>query len=211
MLDIVLATHNAHKVEEFQALFDTSSLDVRVHRTTGEAPRETGVTFADNALIKARAAAELEGRIALADDSGLAVDVLGGAPGVFSARWAGRLASDETNRELLLEQLADVPPEHRAASFHCALALVVPPAFDPEGLGGELVVEGVWPGAIAFEAAGEFGFGYDPIFIPDGFAIAAAELKPEIKNVHSHRARAFAELAAAMAEIFGGTSDAGSV
>ena len=199
MLRIVLATTNAHKVSEFQALFDASGLAVEVLPFAGDAPAETGTSFAENALIKARAAAGVH--IAIADDSGIVVDVMGGAPGIFSARWAGQVATDEANRALLLEQLADIAEPNRSAAFHCEIALVVPAALDPNGHGGELTVSGVWPGSIATEASGAHGFGYDPIFIPAGFAITAAELKPDVKNEHSHRSRAFAELVQALSEV----------
>ncbi len=206
--EFVLATHNAGKVAEFQRLFDASGLDVRVLEYDGPAPAETGTSFAENALIKARAAAEHTGTIALADDSGLCVAVMGGAPGIFSARWAGSSASDQANRSLLLEQLADIAEPDRAAAFHCELALVVPAEHDPAGRGGELTVAGRWDGQIAREEAGEFGFGYDPVFIPDGFAISAAELRPEVKSEHSHRARAFEQLRSVLAELFGPELDA---
>ncbi len=202
MIEVVLATANAHKVAEFQALFDASALDVRVAPFEGPSPAETGTSFAENALIKARAAAAATGQIAIADDSGICVRVMGDAPGIFSARWAGERASDAANRQLLLEQLADIPAEHRYAAFHCEIAVVVPAVHDPEGHGGELTVAGRWPGHIASESAGEHGFGYDPVFLPAGFAITAAELKPEIKNEHSHRARAFAELTTVLTELF---------
>lgn len=203
MIDIVLATQNAHKVSEFQALFDAAGLRVTVEPFDGVAPAETGTTFADNALIKAHAAADQTGKISIADDSGLCVEVMNGAPGIFSARWAGASASDAANRQLLLEQLDDIDDPFRAAAFHCEIALVVPAAHDPNGEGGELTVTGQWTGALARVEAGSNGFGYDPIFIPDGFAITAAELRPEVKNEHSHRARAFAELADALREIYG--------
>ncbi|MFM6973760.1 MAG: RdgB/HAM1 family non-canonical purine NTP pyrophosphatase [Agromyces sp.] len=201
-MQLVLATQNQHKVAEFQALFDAAALNVSVVSFDGEAPAETGVSFAENALIKARAAAQQTGHVAIADDSGIMVDVLGGAPGIFSARWAGAHASDQANRDLLLSQLSDIAAEHRGAAFHCEIALVVPAAQDPEGAGGELTVSGTWPGMLAVEESGEHGFGYDPVFIPAGFAISAAELRPEVKNEHSHRARAFLELVEALRDVF---------
>jgi XTP/dITP diphosphohydrolase len=157
---------------------------------------EDGVTFAENALIKARTAAAHTGRIALADDSGISVDVLGGAPGIFSARWAGPGHGDRENLELLLAQLSDIAPEHRAASFRCTIALVVPEGL-PHG-GSEHVSEGVWRGRLATEPTGANGFGYDPIFVPDGYDVSSAELAPETKNEISHRARAFADLIPAL-------------
>ena len=202
-LTLVLATHNTHKVGEFQALFAQAGADVTVLPFDGPVPVETGTSFAENALIKARAASAHTGRIAIADDSGLSVDVMGGAPGIFSAIWSGAHGDDAANRELLLAQLTDIPDDHRQAAFHCEIALVVPASLDPAGLGGELTVSGRWPGHIAREPAGANGFGYDPIFVPDGFAISAAELKPDIKNEHSHRARALAELLTVLETEFG--------
>ncbi len=188
---VVLATHNAHKVAEFQAIVATVRPDLEVIGYDGPEPVEDGVTFAQNALIKARAAADHTGLPAMADDSGLCVDVLGGSPGVFSAYWAGHAKDDAANRRLLLDQLSDLAPEHRAAHFTSVIALVV-----PGGL--EHTVEGVWPGRLALTESGENGFGYDPVFLPDTAdgpgVLSAAELSPEEKNAQSHRARAFVEL-----------------
>jgi XTP/dITP diphosphohydrolase len=195
-IDVVLATHNQHKVGEFQRILGAAMPDVTVVAYDGPEPVEDGVSFAENALIKARTAAAHTGRIALADDSGIAVDVLGGAPGIFSARWAGPGRGDRDNLELLLAQLSDIAPEHRAASFRCTIALVVPEGL-PHG-GFEHVSEGVWPGRLATEATGANGFGYDPIFVPEGYDISSAELAPETKNEISHRARAFADLIPAL-------------
>ncbi len=202
-LTLVLASRNAHKLTEFQALFDAALPNVQVQGITSDSPVESGVTFEQNALIKARAAAEETGLPAFADDSGLIVDVLGDAPGVFSARWAGASASDAANRQLLLAQLADVPDGQRAARFVCVIALVVPADHDPNRAGGELTVRAEWPGVLATEETGENGFGYDPVFIPEGFAISAAELRPEVKNEHSHRARAFAEFVPVLKDVLG--------
>jgi len=191
-VEVVLATHNQHKVQEFQRILGAALPEITVVAYDGPEPVEDGVTFSENALIKARTAAAHTGRIALADDSGIAVNVLGGAPGIFSARWAGPGHSDRDNLDLLLAQLADIAPEHRAASFHCTIALVVPDGLRQGGF--EHVSEGVWPGRLATEATGDNGFGYDPIFVPDGYDASAAELAPEKKNEISHRARAFADL-----------------
>jgi XTP/dITP diphosphohydrolase len=158
---IVLATHNAHKVEEFAAIVAATRPDLEVVGYDGPEPVEDGVTFAQNALIKARAAAAHTGLAALADDSGICVDVLGGSPGVFSAYWAGHRKDGRANLELLLDQLSDVADPHRGAQFVSTIALVVPG-------GDEHVVEGVWPGRLALAASGDGGFGYDPIFIPEG-------------------------------------------
>jgi len=187
---IVLATHNAHKVEEFQAIVSQARPDIEVVSYDGPEPVEDGVTFAQNALIKARAAAAHTGLPALADDSGIRVDVLGGAPGVFSAYWAGHRKDSRANLELLLDQLSDIADPHRGAQFVSTIALVRPD-------GSESVVEGVWPGRLATAPQGEGGFGYDPIFIPDGQDTperTVGQWSAEEKNAHSHRARAFREL-----------------
>lgn len=187
---VVLATHNPHKVEEFAAIVAATRPDLEVVGYDGPEPVEDGVRFADNALIKARAAAAHTGLPALADDSGICVDALGGAPGAFSAYWAGHRKDEAANRDLLLDQLSDIADPHRAAQFVSVIAMVVPG-------GAEHTVEGVWPGRLATAASGSGGFGYDPVFIPDGQdapertvgAFTAAE-----KNAQSHRARAFVAL-----------------
>ena len=190
---IVLATHNPHKVEEFQAIVAATRPDLEVIGYDGPEPVEDGVTFADNALIKARAAAAHTGLPALADDSGICVDVLGGSPGVFSAYWAGHAKDASANLNLLLDQLSDIRDPHRTAQFVSTIALVV-----PGDASSESVVEGRWPGRLALAPAGEGGFGYDPIFIPDGQEPGSertvAEMSAAEKNAQSHRARAFAEL-----------------
>ena len=190
-MELVLATHNAHKVQEVQAILAASVPGLTVLGYDGPEPVEDGVTFLDNALIKARAAFAHTGKPAIADDSGIAVEVLGGAPGIFSARWAGGRDS-VANRRLLLAQLSDVPEQHRAASFVCTIALVTADA--------ELSFTGIWPGSVATEEHGEHGFGYDPIFIPEGLEVTAAELEPQVKNALSHRALALEQLAGYLAE-----------
>lgn len=191
---LVLATHNAHKVRELGEILAPLVPGLAVGAVRGAAdlgaaePVEDGVTFAENALIKARALAAATGLPAVADDSGLCVDVLGGAPGVFSARWAGRHGDDRANLELLLAQLADVPERHRGAHFACAAALVT-----PSGL--EVVEEGTMPGTLLPAPRGAGGFGYDPILLPVGESRSAAELSPAEKNAISHRGEAFAALA----------------
>ena len=190
-MDLVLATHNAHKVQEVQAILGESVPGLTVLGYDGPEPVEDGVTFMENALIKARAAFAHTGKPSFADDSGIAVEVLGGSPGIFSARWAGGRDS-VANRQLLLAQLSDVPEEHRAASFVCTIALV--------SRNAELCFTGIWPGRVAFAESGEHGFGYDPIFIPEGFEVSAAELEPEVKNALSHRALALEQLAGYLAE-----------
>ncbi|ROQ54558.1 XTP/dITP diphosphohydrolase [Rathayibacter sp. PhB152] len=193
-LDLVLATHNAGKVEEFRAMLAGAVPGVGVRAYDGPEPVEDGVSFTENALIKARAAAAHTGLVSLADDSGLCVDVLGGSPGIFSARWSGRPHDAVANYELLLAQLIDVKPEHRGAHFVCTIALVVPESVLPGGR--EIVVEGRWDGAIATGPRGTNGHGYDPVFIPAGSALSAAEIAPAEKNARSHRARAFTALRA---------------
>ncbi len=198
---LVLATHNRHKLGELRAVLLPAlpSLlpdDVASSSDVG-APdvAETGVTFAENALLKARALAAFTGLPAVADDSGLCVDVLGGAPGVFSARWSGRHGDDAANLELLLAQLADVPDAHRGAEFRCAAVLVTPD-------GREVVCAGVMRGRLTSEPRGGGGFGYDPILVPDhqperaaGRALTNAELTADEKNAISHRGEAFRALA----------------
>lgn len=192
MTALILATHNAHKVAEFQRIIGRELADVTVGPYDGPEPVEDGTSFSENALIKARAAAAHTGRIAMADDSGISVDILGGAPGIFSARWSGHGATDAANVALLLDQLADIHDQHRAASFVCHIALVVPEGMP--GAGFEHVSVGVWPGRLAREPRGENGFGYDPVFVPEGYDLSSAELPPETKNAISHRARAFEDL-----------------
>ncbi len=188
MSTFVLATHNQHKIEEFAAILSAQIPGITITGYDGPEPVEDGVSFAENALIKARAAAAHTGLPALADDSGLCVDVLGGAPGIFSARWAGSAKDNAANVQLLLDQLSDVPAENRGAYFQCTIAVVYPS-------GEEFVVEGRWPGFLATEVHGVNGFGYDPIFIPEGFDVTAAILDPEEKNRLSHRSRALSALA----------------
>jgi XTP/dITP diphosphohydrolase len=195
---VVLATHNPHKVAEFQQIVASARPDLEIIAYDGPEPVEDGVTFAENALIKARAAARHTGLAALADDSGICVDVLGGSPGVFSAYWAGQKKDAAANLELLLDQLHDIADPHRSAHFNSTIALVTPD-------GREHVVVGNWPGRLATEASGGGGFGYDPIFIPDGQAAGAertvGDLSAEEKQAQSHRARAFVELLPLLADL----------
>jgi len=197
-MKVVLATHNPHKVAEFQQIVAKTRPDLEVVGYDGPEPVEDGVTFAENALIKARAAAAHTGLAALADDSGICVDVLGGSPGVFSAYWAGQKKDAAANLELLLDQLHDIADPHRAAHFTSTIALVTPD-------GAEHVVVGNWPGRLARSASGGGGFGYDPIFIPDGQATGeertVGDFTAEEKQAQSHRARAFAELVPLLAEL----------
>jgi len=181
----VLATHNAGKVAELRAILQPAVADLDLIGYTGPEPIENGTTFAENALIKARAAYEHTGMPSIADDSGVCVDILGGSPGIFTAIWAGG-RDNAQNRQLLLRQLADISPAHRSAAFVCTIALVS----ETE----ELCFTGNWPGTIAFAERGEHGHGYDPVFIPEGFEVTAAELEPEVKNALSHRAQALSAL-----------------
>lgn len=197
---IVLATHNAHKVEEFAAIVAATRPDLEVIGYHGPEPVEDGVTFAENALIKARAAAAHTGLPALADDSGICVDALGGAPGAFSAYWAGHAKDAGANLRLLLDQLSDIRDPRRTAQFVSTIALVVPGASTGSGT-VEHVVEGVWPGRLAREASGSGGFGYDPVFIPDGSQRSVGEWSAEEKNAVSHRARAFRALVPLLEEL----------
>lgn len=184
---LVLATHNAHKVDELRRILGERLDGIELVGYDGPEPVEDGATFEENALIKARVAAEHTGLPAIADDSGIAVDALGGAPGIHSARYAGT-RDDGDNLRLLLANLDGVAD--RRARFLCAAALVVPDA----GAAFEHVELGVWPGTILQEPVGGGGFGYDPLFKPAGYSVSAAELHPDEKNAISHRGRAFAAL-----------------
>lgn len=192
MTQIVLASHNAHKLEELRRILGPLVPGIELIGYDGPEPTEDGLTFEENALIKARAAAAHTGLPAIADDSGIAVDVLGGSPGIFSARWGGPARSDTANVELLLWQLSDVPDEHRGAAFMCAAALVVPGGDGAPADEASVLAE--WPGAVLREPAGAGGFGYDPIFRPDGETRSSAELAPAEKDALSHRRRAFTAL-----------------
>lgn len=192
---LFVASRNAKKLNELQRILEEAGIegidvvgmaDVPAY---DEAP-ETGATFEDNALAKARDGAAATGLPCIADDSGLEVDALNGMPGVLSARWSGG-RGDSANNALLLAQLTDVPTHRRGARFVSTCALVVPG-------GAELVVRGEWPGSIAREPVGEAGFGYDPLFIPDGGVGSAAQLIPAEKDAVSHRGRALAQLLPAL-------------
>jgi XTP/dITP diphosphohydrolase len=192
---IVLASANPGKAREFAALIAAHGLTLVPQTALGIASiPETGATFEDNALLKARHAAQASGLAALADDSGLEVEALRGAPGVHSARYAGESATDQANNAKLLEALRDVPAGQRAARYRCVLALVRGP-LDP----APLIAHGGWSGHIAFQPAGASGFGYDPLFVPDGCALSAAQLPAEQKNLLSHRGQAVAELSRQLA------------
>ncbi len=197
---LVLATRNPHKVTELQAILAAEGLDLELVGADAypEIPdvKETGVTFAENALLKARTLARATALPAVADDSGLCVDVLGGAPGIFSARWAGRHGDDKANLDLLLAQISDITDEHRGAYFACAAALALPD-------GTERVTEGRLTGTLRHTPAGTGGFGYDPVLQPDGETRTCAELTPEEKNAVSHRGRAFRALAPVVRDLLG--------
>ncbi|KAB8305499.1 XTP/dITP diphosphatase [Rahnella sp. Lac-M11] len=196
MQKVVLATGNAGKVRELAHLLADFGLDVVAQTELGvESAEETGLTFIENAILKARHAAAETGLPAVADDSGLAVDFLGGAPGIYSARYAGVDASDQQNLDKLLVALKDVPQGQRNAQFHCVL-VYMRHAEDPT----PLVCHGSWPGEIAFAEAGEGGFGYDPIFFVPELGKTAAELTREEKSAVSHRGQALKLLLAAMKE-----------
>jgi XTP/dITP diphosphohydrolase len=200
MTRLVLATRNAGKVVELRRILVAAGLDVELVGTDAfpglaDVP-ETGTTFAENALLKARTVAEATGLPAVADDSGLCVDALNGMPGILSARWSGRHGDDEANLRLLLGQLDEVPDERRGAWFACAAALALP-------TGEERVVDGRLDGFVIREPRGSGGFGYDPIFVPEGETRTTAEQTPEEKDAISHRGRAFRALAPVVAELLG--------
>jgi len=195
---LLLATANRKKLAELQRILDGALGSDRITLTGlddlddyPDVP-ETGLTFGENALIKARAGVERTGLPTVADDSGLAVDALGGMPGVLSARWSGRHGDDAANLELVLAQISDVGDEHRGAAFVCAAALVLPN-------GREHLVEGRQTGRVLRGGRGHGGFGYDPIFLGDGQERTNAELAPAEKDAISHRGRAFRELAKVVA------------
>ncbi|MFF7455130.1 RdgB/HAM1 family non-canonical purine NTP pyrophosphatase [Kitasatospora sp. NPDC008115] len=197
---LILATRNQHKVAELRDILGDAGLDVELvgadaYPEIPDVP-ETGVTFAENALLKAHALARATGLPAVADDSGLCVDVLNGAPGIFSARWSGRHGDDRANLDLLLAQLSDIAPEHRGAHFFCAAALALPD-------GTERVVEGRLLGTLRTTPAGAGGFGYDPILQPLGETRTCAELTPAEKNAISHRGQAFRALAPVIRTLLG--------
>lgn len=192
MTRVLLASRNAKKVAELRRILDVENVTgieivgLDAVPTFPEAP-ETGATFEDNATAKAVDAARATDLPAVAEDSGLSVDALNGMPGVLSARWSGKHGDDQANRDLLLAQLTDVPDERRSAAFVAAAALVRP---DRE----EFVVRGEWPGAITRAERGTNGFGYDPIFVPEGDTRTSAELTSEEKDADSHRGRALRRL-----------------
>lgn len=194
MRQIVLATNNPGKVREFNTALTGYNLEI-VPQSAFDVPEieETGLTFIENALLKARNAARYTGLPALADDSGLTVDALNGAPGVYSARYAGICADDRLNIARLLNELRNVPAEQRTARFHCVLALLQHDA-DPT----PLIFQASWEGMITFEPYGSGGFGYDPVFLVLDEGQTAAELDLAVKNRLSHRGQALAQLIKAL-------------
>ncbi|HEX6195827.1 MAG TPA: RdgB/HAM1 family non-canonical purine NTP pyrophosphatase [Jiangellaceae bacterium] len=185
---VILATRNQHKVTEIRRILVAAGARIDLI-SVAEFPGvddvvETGLTFADNALLKARGVAVATGLPALADDSGICVDAMHGMPGVFSGRWSGRHGDDAANLDLLLAQLTDVPDDERGASFVCVAALALAD-------GTEAVAEGRVPGTLLRARRGSGGFGYDPIFVPDGDTRTTAEMSPAEKDAVSHRGRAF--------------------
>ena len=201
---LLVASRNAKKLAELRRVLDGAGITGVEPVGLDEVPEypeepETGATFAENALIKARSGARATGLPCLADDSGLAVDALNGMPGVLSARWSGVHGDDAANNALLLAQLADVPDERRGAAFVSACALVVPATGG--GVARETVAEGRWPGAVLRAARGDGGFGYDPLFLPEGSERTSAELTPGEKDAASHRGRALRELVPALAAL----------
>lgn len=204
-MKLLLASNNAKKLTELQRILDQAGLDGVELVSLAQAPTytepvEDGATFADNALIKARAGATNTGLITIADDSGLEVDALNGMPGVLSARWCGKHGDDQANNDLLLAQIADVPEDRRGAAFVSVCAIVTPD-------GHEYVEEGRWSGTLLHEPVGTNGFGYDPLFIPmeesfiEGQDRSSAQLSAEEKDALSHRGRALRALIPAVQEL----------
>ena len=197
---VLLATKNQGKVKEFlrivAELHGEDSIDLL---SAEDFPHlgdieETGSSFIENALLKARESCRITGIAAIADDSGICVDALNGMPGIYSARWAGTHGNDRANLELLLAQLDHIPADRRTGSFRCAVALVLPD-------GRELVEEGVMPGYLVDQPRGTGGFGYDPIFVAEGYELTTAELSPSEKDAISHRGKAFRALAPKLLEM----------
>ncbi|MFJ2839876.1 RdgB/HAM1 family non-canonical purine NTP pyrophosphatase [Nocardia sp. NPDC087230] len=196
---VLVASRNAKKLKELRRILDEAGVAGIELVSLNEVPPyeeapETGATFEENAIAKARDGAVATGLPCVADDSGIEVDALNGMPGVLSARWSGRHGDDTANNTLLLAQLGDVPDERRGARFVSTCALVLPD-------GTETVVRGEWPGTIARKPLGEGGFGYDPLFLPEGGTGSAAELTPAEKDAVSHRGRALTQLLPALAAL----------
>jgi XTP/dITP diphosphohydrolase len=189
---LVIASRNDHKIQEMRRILEQVGLDIELVGIA-EFPdlpdvEETGSTFAANAMLKARAVSEFTGLPAVGDDSGLCVDALNGMPGILSARWSGTHGNDQANLALLLAQISQVPTDRRGASFICAAAYVHPD-------GTEFVVEGQMSGTLIDAPVGTNGFGYDPIFVPQGHQITSAQMSAELKDSISHRGKALTALA----------------
>ncbi|WP_353373850.1 RdgB/HAM1 family non-canonical purine NTP pyrophosphatase [Mycobacterium sp.] len=201
MTELLVASRNRKKLAELRRVLDGAGVELTLLSLDQVAPfdeaPESGATFEENALAKARDAFMATGLASVADDSGLQVDALNGMPGVLSARWSGRHGDDLGNTALLLAQMGDVPEERRGAAFVSACALV----YRAGDARKETVVRGAWPGSIVREPRGDGGFGYDPVFLPSGSARTAAELTPEEKDAESHRGRALAALLPALREL----------
>ena len=195
---IVLASGNKGKIAEIQAILSQQAIEV-LPQSRFDVPEadETGSTFIENAIIKARHAAKISGLPAIADDSGLEVDALNGKPGVYSARYAGLPSDDRKNTLKLLQALENTPAEKRSARFHCVMVFMAH-ADDPS----PLIAHGVWEGCIADQASGKNGFGYDPIFYVSDYQCMSAELDSSVKNNISHRAQALNQLLPQISEYF---------
>ncbi|MDY3127326.1 MAG: RdgB/HAM1 family non-canonical purine NTP pyrophosphatase [Corynebacterium sp.] len=198
-MKLLVASNNSKKLGELETILAAAGIrNVELVPLGAVAaydePVEDGRTFADNALIKARAGAKHTGLACIADDSGLAVEELNGMPGVLSARWAGKHGDDQANNDLLLAQMEHVPANRRGAAFVSVCALVTPN-------GEEHIAEGRWPGTLLTAPRGEGGFGYDPLFLPEGETRSSAELTPEEKNAASHRGMALSQLTGVIAKL----------
>lgn len=199
---LVIATRNAGKILEFRRILDLISAGAVELVSIDQFPdlidvEETGTTFEENALLKARYAAKMTGLPSISDDSGLCIDALGGAPGIFSARWAGTHGDDKANIEKVLDELRAVPDEMRGAYFICVAALVMPD-------GRQEVAEGRFEGRILQRAIGDQGFGYDPIFAPLGMSISSAQMSADEKDARSHRGKSLRAIAPHVIEMLGG-------
>ena len=198
---LVIATRNAGKIREFRRILDLISAGAVELVSIDQFPdlvdvEETGTTFQENALLKARYTAKMTGLPSISDDSGLCIDALGGAPGIFSARWAGTHGDDKANVEKVLDELRAVPDEMRGAYFICVAALVMPD-------GREEVAEGRFEGSILHRAIGDQGFGYDPIFAPLGMSISSAQMSSDEKDACSHRGKSLRAIAPHVIEMLG--------
>ncbi|GLZ41044.1 RdgB/HAM1 family non-canonical purine NTP pyrophosphatase [Actinokineospora sp. NBRC 105648] len=192
MTRVLLASRNAKKLAELRRILAAAAVSNVEIVGLDDVPAfpdapETGATFEENALAKARDGARETGLPTIADDSGIAIDALNGMPGVLSARWSGRHGDDQANLDLVLAQLNDVPDERRGGGFVCAIALVQPD-------GAEITLRADWRGTVVREPSGTNGFGYDPIFVPEGYSVTSAELSPGEKDAVSHRGQALALL-----------------